>query len=535
MALVPANEITRVREAVRRFATGFTPGQKAVTIAALVALVVGVGLLVSFTGRPTYAPLFTNLQPADAASITAKLTSDKVPYQLADGGSTIMVPAADVATERLSLAQAGLPASSTVGLSLLDKEGITSSSLTQQADYLRALQGELEQTIDAIHGVRSTQVEIALPANQTFSLNSTTPTGASVLVAMQPGQTLSTAQVQAIVHLVASSVPNLDAADVTVADDSGNLLAGPGVAPGPGGADNQTEAYDAAIQAKVQAYLASVVGQGNADVQVNATLDYDQVKTTTQSILPGPNGQQASFCTQTNTSSSSFTGAGSPPGGAAGAITVTPSGGNSTYTQSQSSQTCETNEQTQTVQQAPGTVKSQSVAVLVNSNAVPKGVSLAALQQGVAAAAGIDPARGDQLAFSAMAFSSAGAKQAAKAAAAAAAASRTQQLLSAARVGVLLLAVAVVLFLLWRSARRARAQDSGSTLLPPDVLAAMERLVRGEEATGQLPATTLAQVAATAEAADVNRFIDAQPEDVAAMLRSWLGERPAVTQGGTTR
>src|SRR5579875_3079588 len=235
MALVPANEITRVREAVRRFATGFTPGQKAVTIAALVALVVGVGLLVSFTGRPTYAPLFTNVQPADAASITAKLTSDKVPYQLADGGSTIMVPAADVATERLSLAQAGLPATSTVGLSLLDKEGITTSSMTQQADYLQALQGELEQTIDSIQGVSGAQVNIALPANQTFSLNNNNPTGASVLVSMQPGATLSGNEVSAIVHLVASSVPNLDMSDVTVADNSGDLLAGPGVSASAGG------------------------------------------------------------------------------------------------------------------------------------------------------------------------------------------------------------------------------------------------------------------------------------------------------------
>ena len=144
-------------------------------MAAAVAVVVGAFAFMSFSGRPNYTPLFTNLQPSDAANITSKLTSDKVPYQLADGGTTIMVPASDVDQERLSLAQAGLPATSTVGLSLLDKEGITSSNMTQQADYLQALQGELEQTIDSIQNVASSQVNIALPANQDFALSNDSP------------------------------------------------------------------------------------------------------------------------------------------------------------------------------------------------------------------------------------------------------------------------------------------------------------------------------------------------------------------------
>ena len=180
MALVPSTELTRARDGLKRFASEFTSGQKAVTIAAAIAVVVGAFAFMSFSGKPNYTPLFTNLQASDAANITAKLTSDKVPYQLADGGSTVLVPSSDVDQERLALAQAGLPATSTVGLSLLDKEGITSSNITQQADYLQALQGELEQTIDSITNVTSSQVNIALPANQDFALNNNAPTGASV-------------------------------------------------------------------------------------------------------------------------------------------------------------------------------------------------------------------------------------------------------------------------------------------------------------------------------------------------------------------
>jgi flagellar biosynthesis/type III secretory pathway M-ring protein FliF/YscJ len=115
------------------------------------------------------------------------------------------------------------------------------------------------------------------------------------------------------VHLVGSSVPNLSSGSVTVADSNGNLLAGPGVAEGEGGDGSQTDSYDQAVQAKVEAYLAAALGQNNADVQVNATLSYDQVSTTTQSITPGANGQPPSFCTQTSNSNQSYTGT-APPG-----------------------------------------------------------------------------------------------------------------------------------------------------------------------------------------------------------------------------
>ncbi|HZU81241.1 MAG TPA: flagellar basal-body MS-ring/collar protein FliF [Acidimicrobiales bacterium] len=524
MALVPANELNRLREASRRFAGGFTPGQKAVTIAAALAVVIGGIVFMNFAGKPTYAPLFTNLQPSDAANITAKLTSDKVPFQLSNNGSTVMVPANDVSTERLSLAQAGLPASSTVGLSLLDKEGITTSSMTQQADYLQALQGELEQTIDAIHGVAGSQVNIALPANQTFSLNSNNPTGASVLVTMQPGQTLSGDEVSAIVHLVGSSVPNLDTTDVTVADNSGDLLAGPGVSASAGG-NNATQAFDTAQQAKIQAYLTSVLGEGNADVQVNAQLNYDQVQTQTQQILPGPNGQPVSFCTQSNTSNQTYSG-NSTPGGTAGATTGTASSGSGGYNQTQSNQTCETNQQTVTDTQAPGTVKSQSVAVLVNTHAIPKGTSLAALQQGVAAAAGINATRGDVLAFSSMPFSQTAAKQAAAAAAEATAASKKQSMNSLMRMAAVVVVIAIALFLLWRSSKKARTPQS--TVIPPEMLAAAQMRALQSDVTAQLPTVSMADLSRSNEAADVNRFIDAQPDDVASMLRTWIRDSRGV-------
>lgn len=527
MALVPTTDVTRVREGLKRFASGFTPGQKAVTAAAVVAVVVGAVAFMSFAGKPNYVPLFTNLQQSDAANITSALTNDKVPYQLSDNGTTILVPANDVDQQRLALAQQGLPATGNVGLSLLDKEGITASNMTQQADYLQALQGELEQTIDSINGVSSSQVNIALPANQDFALNSNNPTGASVMVTMRDGQTLSDPQVQAIVHLVGSSVPGLSSNSVTVADSNGNLLAGPGVGEGEGGTGTQTDTYDRSVEAQVAAYLATVLGPNQADVQVNATLSYDNVSKTTNSLVPGANGQQPSFCTQTSQNNTSYNGSGTPPGGTAGAITTTSGTGTGTYSNTQSNKTCETSEETTTVQQAPGTLVSQSVAVLVNSKALPKGSSLAELKQGVAAAAGINAGRGDQLAFSAMPFNTAAAAQAAKAAAAGTAATKQQAMMALIRTAVVFLIIAVVLFLLWRSARKARKSATPQVLGPAEIAALSRSLA--DEPTGQLPATQLAEIAASREAGDVNRFIDSQPEDVATMLRTWLSEPKAMS------
>ena len=323
-----------------------------------------------------------------------------------------------------------------------------------------------------------------------------------------------------------SSVPNLSSSSVTVADSNGNLLAGPGVAEGQGGSGSQTDTYDQGQAAKVEAYLAAAIGANNADVQVNATLSYDQVSTTTNSLAPAANGQQPSFCTSTSKSSQTFTGTGTPPGGAAGTIVGGTTNGTGNYSNTQDTQQCETSQQTKTVQQAPGTVQSQSVAVLVNSKAVPKGMSLTALQKGVAAAAGINTSRGDTLAFSATPFNSTSAKQAAKAAAAGAAANSKQAMAGLIKSGAVFLIIAVVLFLLWRSSRKARLNPPTQVLGPAD-LAALTRSL-ADEPTGQLPAV-MSEISGTREQGDVNRFIDSQPDDVATMLRTWLSDSPSLT------
>ena len=159
--------------AVFRKGTGtfgsFSPGQKAVTIFAVVALVIGGYFFATWAGQPNYAPLFSGLTPVDANSIVDQLTTDGVPYKLTDGGTTIMVPEGQVYGERIKVSAAGLPSQGEAGYELLDKQGVMTSEFMQQITYRRALEGELSKTIKSIDGVNTAAVHLAIPEKDVFT------------------------------------------------------------------------------------------------------------------------------------------------------------------------------------------------------------------------------------------------------------------------------------------------------------------------------------------------------------------------------
>jgi flagellar M-ring protein FliF len=523
-------DVDRVKDAARRFSSGFTAGQKAVTGIAVLAVILGSVMFVKMAGRPSYQPLFTGLQAADAGAITSQLKSSKVPYQLADGGATVLVPANQVYQERVSLAQAGLPSSGTVGLSLLDKEGLTTSQLTQQADYQRAIQGELENTIQSIQGVTGAQVNLVMPPNDVFAVSNNQSASASVLVDMAPGAVLKDNQVQAIVHLVASAVANLDPKSVTVVDGTGDMMAGPGVTAG-GGQDSQTTAYDSALAASIDTMLAKVVGAGKADVRVNADLNFNEVSTTSKALQVGPNGAPVSTPTSTSTDNENFNGSSAAATGVVGSLpAASASSPNSTYTKQTADSSFATGEVDQTVTQAPGTVQRLSVAVMVDSGV--KGVNNASLRQLVSAAAGLQPARGDTLSLVRMPFSNAAANQAKAAATAAASAKHSAEMMnlikSVAPVLIVLVALALVAKMMRRprsypvSVRPALAIEAGASpgggTLSAAGMAGLGQV--GGASTGELT-----EPLGGAAPVRVEDFIEQQPDQVARLLRGWMSDK----------
>ena len=531
MALVPISRdsLNTARGRAASVLAGFTTGQKVMTVLAAVGVIIAAVVFMGAESKPTYQPLFTNLQASDAGAITQQLASQKIPYQLADGGSTILVPATDVDQERIALAQQGLPQAGNVGFSNLEKSGITTSEFVQQVEYQQALEGQLEQTISSIQGVQSAQVNLVVPQQSDFAVGTQQATTASILVNLSPGTALSSGQVSAIVHLAASSVPGLSSSDVTVVDNHGDVLTAPGDAGGTSGASNtqQTDAYDNQLASSLTALLARVVGQGNAAVQVNALLNFNQSQTTTSGLQLNAQGQPVTAPTGQTTSNSTYSGTGTPPSGVLGSSQPSTTGGNGTYTTTSSQVTNAVGQVTQTVKQAPGQVERTSVAVLLNSSKAKK-INQAEVRSLVTAAAGLSTASGDQLVVTSMPFASAASSQSAALTAASSSAHRQQLLEHAGEIGGLLLLIAGMVAVTLVAAKRRRPLYQEIALGELGPIASMIPVEQERDPTGEIPAIRVApalQLGSDAVLAQVNQFVEQRPAEAAHLLKSWADER----------
>jgi flagellar M-ring protein FliF len=292
-----------------------------------------------------------------------------------------------------------------------------------------------------------------------------------------------------------------------------------------GSNDGATSAFEASQQAKIASYLASVLGQGNAEIQVNANLDFNSVSTVTNGFQTDGTGKPISVPTETQTSTETATG-GATGGGTLGSTTGNTGTGSGNYSNSSSTTNYSTGTVTQTQKNAPGQVENQSIAVLVNAKSLPKGVNLATLKSGVAAAAGVNTTRGDTLVMSEAPFSTATEAAASKAAAAQAAQASKASMSNLIRTAVVVLVIGLVLFLLWRSAKKSRVPRRTPMLVPAAPMAVpvdYEHQQQDMENTGQVPAIIAERPAD--RTAEVGKFIDQQPEEVAALLRAWTKER----------
>ena len=367
---------------------------------------------------------------------------------------------------------------------------------------------------------------------------------AAVTVINEPGKTLGSGQVQAVVHLVASSVEGLDPKQVTVTDDSGRVLASPdtdgmGAATVDANTDKQ-RAFEDGLATELEALLSPVVGAGKAVVRVSADLDFDQVERTSETFDP-----ERTAVVNESTTTEDYTGANTGPTGVLGVDpqAVDPAGAQNTYTKEEQSRQVAVTKVNEHVREAPGSVERLSVAVLVDGNA--GAVNDAEVQRLVSTAAGLRPDRGDEITVSTMAFDDTVAEAAKKEQEAAAAAAQQAETLALARTVGAVVIVLVVLALAYRSMKKAGVKRYPLAVpidLPaePELPAAAAQL---EERTGEELAAELAELTQAPAAievpelvlagnqerqvveAQIGALIDKQPEDVAQLLRGWLGDR----------
>lgn len=276
------------QERFTQFLASLSPQQKTFLFRALPVLLLSIGIGVYFLNRTYYRPLFTNLAPQDAAAVVRELEAQKIPYQLSREGSVIEVPEEMVYRTRLDLAGKGLPQGGGVGLELFEHTQFGMSEFTQRVNYTRALQGELTRTINALAGVQSSRVQLALPARSAF-LGAEEKPSASVVIELRPGFRLTAAQVQGIVNLVSTSVAGLSPERVTVVDSTGNLLRATEEKEEKSPAEllsQLTNEKAREIEHRIESMLEPVLGPGRAVARVAVELDSRETQRTREEYDP---------------------------------------------------------------------------------------------------------------------------------------------------------------------------------------------------------------------------------------------------------
>jgi len=368
-------------------------GSKLLLVAAAAAVIAVMVVFWLWSQQPDYRVLFSNYTDKDGGAIVAALEKNNVPYKFSESGSAILVPAAQVHQARLRLAADGLPKGGNIGFEILENQKFGVSQFIEQVNFQRALEGELERSIQSIAAVEVARIHLAIPKASVFVRDQQKPT-ASVLLNLRAGRSLDAQQVSAVVHLVASSVPNLPASNITVVDQNGNLLSDTTKKMGANNLDPTQLKYIDDIQQsivkRVESIITPIVGAKNVRAEASAEIDFSTLEQAAESFKPNKEPNDATIRSlQNNESTTNEAANGGVPGalsnqppapatapivtpppaaagaGAAGAVPAEPAPPLST--QKNSTTNYEVDKTVRYVQQGMGGIKRLNVAVVVNN------------------------------------------------------------------------------------------------------------------------------------------------------------------------
>ncbi len=301
-----------------RVISGMKPLLLLVGVAAAIAA--GVWVMLWSVG-PTYSLLYSNLAAEDAAQITQALDSAGIPYKLGDGVGSISVPAEQLGSARMRLASQGLPEGGGGVNAMTRDPGFGVSAFMENARYQHALETELARTIASLQNVQGARVHLAM-ARQSAFVSERRPGSASVFLQIKAGRRLDDENVQAIANLVASSIPELTAEQVTVVDQAGRLLSAPDVDSDTAMRDKMFEfshRLEESYSNRIQQMLTPLVGPGRVRAQVVVQVDM----TTTEQTREQFNPQSQVVRSESTAEEAARNGAGNA-GGVPGALTNQP-------------------------------------------------------------------------------------------------------------------------------------------------------------------------------------------------------------------
>ena len=346
---------------------------------------VAIALALRGGGQSDYRVLFAGLSDKDGGAVLTQLSQMNVPYKHSEGGGAILVPADKVLDVRMKLSNLGLPKSSTVGYELLDNQKFGQSQAGEGMSMKRATEGELMRTISSLAAVQQVRVHLALPAQNGFFREQQKPS-ASVMLTLHPGRTLDRAQISGIVHLVSSSVPDLNPKAVSVVDGTGALLTEQD-----GGTQNGLDTHqlqyrqqvEASLQKRLVELLEPVVGREHLRATVTADIDFTETMSVSEEFKPN-NGDAPAAVKSTQLLESNQAGANTPSGvpgaqtnqppvpgtapvtGTAAPLQGTQSGSAAGTFRKEASTSFEVDRTQKTVRNSTGSIKRLSAAVVVN-------------------------------------------------------------------------------------------------------------------------------------------------------------------------
>lgn len=387
----------------------------------LVGLVAAAALAWMTLSTPTQRTLFTGLPDSDKAAVTSALTQASIASHIDEGTGALTVAGDDYSRARMLLAGQGLPKAAPGGYAILDQLPMGVSRAVEGERLRQARETELARSIEEIDAVADARVHLAVPEQSVFVRDNAAPT-ASVVLKLQGGRSLSDAQVQSIINLVASSVPGMKPDAVTVVDQLGALLTKRGSDPGQAAGDARID-FQARVEGKyreqLQALLTPLFGAGNFSAEVQADVNLDETQATRESY-----DKQGALRAETGNWTGDQKDAATTPGGIPGALSNTPppastlttpqaatgvggdkapvAGANGVNAAKQSDQfqrAYDLGKEVSVTHNAPGGVKRLSVAILLRDPAKGRRTpaEIGQITELVKSAVGFDAARLDQV------------------------------------------------------------------------------------------------------------------------------------------
>lgn len=392
----------------------------------LVSLLVAIFGMIFWMNKTDYKVLYSQLYQEDAASVVSFLKQEKIPYEITESGTTILVPADQVYEARLKLAGEGTLHGQGIGFELFDENKIGQTNFVQGINFQRALQGELSRTISELPEIESARVHLVLPSKSLF-VEEQAPPSSAIMLKLKGGRTLTAQQVQAIVNLVSTSVEGMSPEHITVADSRGKVLYEPKADKDMAGMTSTQLEHQLGMQRnleqRIEQLLVPVVGAGRVIARVNADLDFNRTTIRKEIFDPKSAVVRSEVKSEEENQGSANVNGGNPDPNLQGGNDRTGSGTAQQSNRATSTTNFDINKEEQQIVAQTGGIKRLSVAVLVDGTYTKQqdgshtfeplaADKIAQIRQLTQRAVGFDEGRGDAIEVSSISFGEpAGAEQ----------------------------------------------------------------------------------------------------------------------------